>query len=99
MVSDHLSRSHNFATIESSTLLTYITALTAGMVSGVGHRQYPTLLSNWDFVFKTEAERKIYYSFKGNLYQLAVANDMKNEKREYALNDFNPRYTRCSVSS
>ena len=80
--------------------VTSITALTAGMVEGVGGKKYPGLLDDWAHVFESHPrELRVYEGFKQELEQLAGTIEQRNASRKYVFNDFNPKYVKCSVSS
>ena len=100
MLALHLKKDCLFSSIESLTASACVTALTAGMVAGLGQEKYPGLLDDWAHVFEDyPAELAVYHRFKEQLAQQADTVDARNASRRYVLNDFNPKFTKCSISS
>jgi hypothetical protein len=98
MVADHLRKGELHNSVQSATILTLITATTAGMLFDMGPDQYPSLLDDWSHLLLPEA-RPAFDRFQTDLRALDAALTTRNYSREYTLNDFSPRYTKCSVSS
>jgi hypothetical protein len=98
MVADHLRKGELCNSVQSATILTLITATTAGMLFDMGPDQYPSLLDDWSHLLLPEA-RPAFKRFQADLRALDAVLTTRNYSREYTLNDFSPRYTKCSVSS
>jgi hypothetical protein len=99
MVSDHLSKDHLLASVQSATLLAMITALTAGMLCKLGADQYPPILNDWGHLLLDRPARKVFKSFQADLRRLKLSIEARNKGRLYTFNDFNPAYCKLSVSS
>jgi hypothetical protein len=99
---NHLREGQMFNSIESATILSVITFLTAGMLTELGDEQYPGLTEDWSAVLLDRKARRVFMKFHRSLLEYADIVENRNaelEGRKYTLNDFNPRYCKCSVSS
>ena len=59
---NHLREGHMFNSIESATILSVITFLTAGMLTDIGDEQYPALTEDWSAVLLDDKAKAVEFS-------------------------------------
>jgi hypothetical protein len=102
MISDHLREGQLLGSIESSTVLSIISFLTAGMINGIALSQFPTMLDDFSYLMNDERARQVSQEFCRSLHELSEIINVRNAdrtNRPYVFNDLNPKYIMCSVSS